>query len=324
MQRSNLSLRGLEIFQLIAKSGSASKVSKETGLSISTISHHLRGVEESLGMDLVDHSKRPMILTPAGVIFARHVEEGLRVIRRGETELMSGNLSQVRDLRLGIVDELDSEVAPELAQQLSLAMPNCTFKHLNRPSHAILHMLHEKKLDVGVATRPIADVSDLIEFPLLRDPFVIALPINATETPEDCLAGRSKMPFLRYSQNLIIGNLIELHLRRTRVSLPNRFEFESNHSLLGMVAEGRGWAITTPASYNRAKRYQNRIALHAFQNKAFSRVLAVYCSDLYPRATAELIADIVRSLLSSHFVIPILDSLPWLSPDFYVLDPSST
>ena len=319
MERTKLSLRGLEIFQLIAKSGSARSVSDETGLSISTISHHLRSVEESLGVDLVDHSRRPMVLTPAGTIFARYVDDGLTMIRRGETELLSGNLAQVRELRLGIVDDFDSEIAPELAQFLSQAMPKCTFKHLTRPSHDIIRLLHEKKLDIGVATRPLTDISGLVEFPLLRDPFVIALPATATQTPEEFLAGRSELPFLRYSKNLIIGNLIELHLRRTRISLPNRFELESNHSLLGMVAEGTGWAITTPASYNRAKRFQGHIALHAFQNKGFSRVLSLYCTDYYPQATTELVADSLRRLLARQVVEPILQSHPWLAHDFRVL-----
>lgn len=320
MQRTKLSLRGLEIFQLIAKSGSARTVSKETGLSISTISHHLRSVEDSLGIDLVDHSRRPMVLTPAGTIFARYVDDGLRMIRRGETELLSGDLAQVRELRLGIVDDFDSEVAPELAQFLSQAMPRCTFQHLTRPSHDIIRLLHEKKLDIGVATRPISDATGLVEYPLLRDPFVIALPASASGAPEDFLAGRSSLPFLRYSKNLIIGNLIELHMRRTRVSLNNRFELESNHSLLGMVAEGTGWAITTPASYNRAKRFQDRIALHAFQAKGFSRILSLFCNDYYPQATSELVADTMRRLLSRHFVEPILQNHPWLSPDFRVLE----
>ncbi|PIE14617.1 MAG: LysR family transcriptional regulator [Rhodobacterales bacterium] len=320
MSRTNLSLRGLEIFQLIAKTGSVRKVSAETGLSISTISHHLRSVEQSLGVELVDHSRRPMVLTPAGGIFARYAEEGLRIIRRGESEIMSGNLAQVRELRLGIVDDFDSEVAPELTQLLSNAMPQCAFKHLTRPSHDIIRLLLEKKLDIGVATRPLTDNTGLVEIPLLRDPFVIALPVSASQTPEDFLAGRSNLPFLRYSRNLVIGNLVELHLRRTRINLRNRFELESNQSLLGMVAEGTGWAITTPASYHRAKRFKNRIALHAFQNKGFARVLSLFCTDTYPQGTTELAADAMRRLLTRHFVSPILADHPWLSSDFRVFD----
>jgi DNA-binding transcriptional LysR family regulator len=320
MQRTNLSLRGLEIFQLLAKSGSVRKVAAETGLSISTISHHMRSVEESLGVELMDHSRRPMVLTPAGSIFARHVEDGLQAIRRGETELTSGDLTQVRELRFGIVDDFDSEVAPELAQFLAIAMPKCTFKHHTRPSHEILRLLYEQKLDMGVATRPIADTSGLVEMQLLRDPFVIALPAACDEAPEHFLAGRSKLPLLRYSQNQIIGTLIEAQLRRTRTNLPNRFELESNQSILGMVAEGSGWAVTTPASFVRAKRFHEKIVLHPFPGKGFSRTLSLFCSEYYPLNSADLIAQSLRRLISRYFVSPISQKYTWLMHDLRILE----
>lgn len=322
MQRTSLSLRGLEIFQLLAKSGSVRKVAAETGLSISTISHHMRSVEESLGVELLDHSRRPMVLTPAGSIFARHVEDGLQAIRRGETELTAGDLSQVRELRFGIVDDFDSEVAPELAQFLANAMPMCTFKHHTRPSHEILQLLHEQKLDIGVATRPIADLPGLVEIPLLRDPFVIALPSRCEDAPEHLLAGRSKLPLLRYSRHQIIGSLIEAQLRRTRKNLPNRFELESNQSIFGMIAENSGWAITTPASFARAKRFHEKIVLHPFPGKGFSRTLSLFCSKFYPATSADMIAQSLRRLLSRYFVSPISQKYTWLRQDFRVLERS--
>lgn len=320
MQRTGLSLRGLEIFQLVAKSGSVRQVAAETGLSISTVSHHLRGVEECLGVDLLDHSRRPMVLTPEGNIFARHVEEGLRMIRRGETELTSGNLAQVRELRFGIVDDFDSEVAPELAQFMARAMPKCTFKHHTRPSHEIIRLITEKNLDLGVATRPVSDISGLIEYPVLREPFVIALPASLGETPEECLAGHCKLPFLRYSHQQMIGSLIEAHLRRSRINLPNRFELESNQSLLGMVADGSGWAITTPASFVRARRFHDQIVLHPYPGKGFVRTLSLFSTEVFPKATAEMIADALRRLIHRYFVDPISKNYDWLSPGFRVLE----
>ncbi len=320
MQRTNLSLRGLEVFRLVAQSGSIRQVATETGLSISTVSHHLRSIEESLGVSLLDHSRRPMVLTPAGSIFARHVEEGLKIIRRGETELSAGDLAQMRELRFGIVDDFDSEVAPELAQFLARAMPQSAFKHHTRPSHEIIRLLIEHKLEVGVATRPVTETPGLTEYPVLRDPFVIALPASARDAPETFLSGQSNLPFLRYSHLQIIGNLIEAHLRRTRVNLENRFELESNQSLLGMVADGSGWAITTPASFVRAKRFHDQIVLHPYPGKGFARTVSLFATELYPQATAEFIAGALRRLISRYFVGPIAQNYTWLAPGFRILE----
>ena len=320
VNRTNLSMRWLEVFQLVAKSGSIQAVASETGLSVSTVSHHLRSLEDSLGVSLLNHARRPMVLTPTGAIFLKYVEEGLRLLRQGETELTSGNLAEARDLRLGVVDDFDSEVAPALAQFLAQAMPKCTFQHHNRPSHEIIRLLYENKLDVGVATRPVNDLSGLVEFPLLRDPFVLVVPLECELSAEALISGQTDLPFLRYSKNQIIGTLIEAHLRRIRVSLPNRFEMESNQTIIGMVAESSGWAITTPASYMRARRFHNRVTLLPFPGKGFVRTLSLFTTEVYPEMMADMIAATVRRLIARHFIDPIANSYGWLTSDFRLLE----
>jgi DNA-binding transcriptional LysR family regulator len=319
MPSNQLSFQGLTVFLHMSRSGSMQQTAADLGISISTVSHHLRNIEESVGASLLDHKRRPMALTPAGAMFARHVEEGLRCIRLGTNELASGNLPEIRELKLGNVDDFDAEVAPELAQALAKAMPKCAFEHYTRPSHEIIRLLLERKLDAGVATRPANGIGGLVEYPVLRDPFVIALPVSATIPPAVFLEGKSGLPFLRYSRNLLIGNLIEAHLRRIKVSLPNRFELESNQSMMGMVADGSGWAITTPACYFRAKRFHGRIALVPFPGKGFTRTLCLFTTDDYPEAMAEIISGSLRRLISQYFVDPVTRSHPWLSNDFRVL-----
>ena len=319
MQRAKLSLRALEVFLLVAKSGSVQKTASESGLSISTVSHHLRNIEDSVGVGLVDHSRRPMVLTPAGSIFARYAEEGLGLIRRGATELVSGNLAEVRELRLGNLDDFDSEVAPELVQLLARAMPQCTFKHHTRPSHEIIRLLFENKLDAGVATRPATDATGLVEYPLLRDPFIVAIPSSSTQPPENFLNGQSDIPFLRYARTQTIGKLIEAHFQRIKVSLPNRFELESNQSIMGMVAGGNGWTVTTPASFARASRFHGQIALYPLPRKGFTRTLSLYTLDAYPVNMAEMMAKLLRQLIARYFVEPVTQSHVWLTDDFRIL-----
>ena len=74
MQETDLSLKWLEVFKLTAALGSVRAAAKETGLSISTVSHHLRSLETKLGVNLLDHKRRPLVLTPAGREFLKYVE----------------------------------------------------------------------------------------------------------------------------------------------------------------------------------------------------------------------------------------------------------
>ena len=316
----DLTLKGLEVFQAVAKSGSIQAVAEDSGLSISTVSHHLKTLENGLGVSLLDHGRRPMVLTPTGAVFLQHVEEALRIIRRGEIELTSGSLEGARTLRLGLVDDFDGEIAPELATMLAQLMPQCTFRHKTRPSHEILALIADHKLDVAVATRPHNDLPGLIEYPLLRDPFVVAVPAASAYSAEDFIAGRGDLPFLRYPQSQMIGSQIETHLRRRRLSFEKRYELESNQMLLAMVAGGAGWAITTAASFMRAKRLHNDIDLQPVPGTGVARSLSLFTSELYAPSVPRVIYVALHRLIGQRIVDPATSEMPWLASSFLLLD----
>lgn len=316
----SLSLRWLEVFQLIAKSGSIQKVAAETGLSISTVSNHLRSLETALGVELVDHGRRPMGLTPAGEVFSRYVREGLTVLKRGEAEIRSGNWKHATALRLALIDDFDNQVAPELFRFLAHALPRCNFRHFTRPSHEIIAKLQEHKLDAGVATRPADKTDGLAEYPLLRDPFIVILPEAYGGTVEDVLKSDADLPFLRYSRDYTIGKQIEVQLTRSKFSLPNRFELECNHSIVGLVAEGGGWAVTTVASFGRAQRFHDSIKALPFPGRNFVRTLSLFTTDVYPASTSRLIHKALSKLIKQNYCDPINSRYRWLENDFRVLE----
>lgn len=316
MLRSDLSLKWLEVFQFTATLGSIQKVAQETGLSISTVSHHLRSLENRLGVDLLDHSRRPMVLTPAGSIFLKYVDEALTMIRKGQAAIVFGNVLEAQRLRLGLIEDFDSDIAPELAVHLASGMPNCDFIHRTCASHAILELLRQRQIDLGVANRPSEKALDLLETPFLRDPFVLAAPSNSKNSPEELLAGNSTLPFLRYSTSQHISQQIETHMRRLRISLPNRFEVESNQTMMAMIAAGSGWAITTPLSFMRAQRFHSQVQLHPFPGKGFAREIFILTTPECAEATQMFVSNTLRSLVQKRVLQPALEVMPWLGGTF--------
>ncbi|WP_293573292.1 LysR family transcriptional regulator [Phaeobacter sp.] len=314
-----LSLRWLEVFQLVSKSGSIQTVARESGLSISTVSNHLRSLETALGVELVDHSRRPMALTPAGVVFARYTNEGLIALKQGEAEMRSGSWQHAIDLRVALLDDFDNEIGPELFQTLSTALPRCSFRHYTRPSHEIIEKLQAQKLDAGVATRPLGVLPDLTEYPLMRDPFILVVPSSYSGKTEDLITADAVLPFLRYSRDHTIGKQIETQLNRLKISLPNRFELECNQSIIGLVAENSGWAVTTAASYHRAQRFHDKVKVVRFPGKNFARTVSLFTTNYYPAATSQLIHEIVQKSLHHHFVDPIGRRFPWLAEELTIL-----
>ena len=103
------------------------------------------------------------------------------------------------------------------------------------------------------------------------------------------------------------------------MNLPNRFELESNQSIIGMVADGSGWAITTPASYLRARRFHRQVTLHPFPGKGFVRMLSLFTTEVYVLQVAEMILANLRRLIELHFMKSAIAEMPWLAESFYLM-----
>ncbi|WP_298837913.1 LysR family transcriptional regulator [uncultured Roseobacter sp.] len=312
MHRSKLSLKSLELFRETARCGQIRTVAREAGLSVSTVSHHLSQLEEALGVALLDHARRPMALTAEGAAFLEYVDDALDILRKAESAALTGRLSDVRNLRLALIEDFDSSVAPDLARLLARDMTSCRFVHLTRPSHDILALLHSRKIDIGIATRPQSPPDGMTEWPVLRDPYVLAMPAGASAAPADMLSSQSDLPFLRYSDDQLIGKQISAHLRRQRIDLPHRFQFESNQSLMGMIADGTGWAITTPTNYLRARRFRDRVKIAPLPGREFARYISVFARADFDPMTTQIVRNHMRSLISDSVVTPAVDKMPWL------------
>ncbi len=318
MKLSQMSLKWLEVFQLTARHGSVKLAAQHSGLSVSTVSHHLRCLEDALGCHLLDHAKRPMALTVQGTLLLPYVEAAIAILDNGTIAVFSDQITETRNLRLGLIEDFDSEVAPLLARQLAASLPKCQFSHYTRPSHEVIDLIRRRELDIGVAAQPSFEVEGVNEYPLLRDPFVLAVPADSDLVAEDYVEGRTTLPLIRYSQRQLIGARIETQLRRMKLSPPNRFEFESNQSVLGLVAEGQGWAITTPTNYYRALRFQSRLKLLPFPGRGFSRYISVYTSPGYGSGVVDLVVTTLRLQIQSMVIDPTTDKMPWLKAGFHL------
>ena len=321
--RKGLNLRWLEIFQLCARNGSLRETASETGLSISTVSQHLRSLEDHLGVALFNHARRPMVLTPKGHVFLRDIDIALQTIRKAQAEASAGDLAEISYLRLGTIEDLESDVIPDLAVHLSHQMPDCDFLYHTATSHEIIEMLRDRELDIGIATTPPDRLRDLQDRPLLRDPFVIVLPAGVEPPLAEVMKEGFRLPFLQFSSDLMIARQIEAQLRRVGLSLPHKFECGSNQTLMAMVAAGTGWTITTPLLFSRAKRFQPKLRMQPFPGKRFSRTLSLITTPDCSRMVLDIVNGRLRSALDAQVIRPLVETMPWLENQFRLVDGDS-
>jgi DNA-binding transcriptional LysR family regulator len=181
-------------------------------------------------------------------------------------------------------------------------------------------MLRNRELDLGITTTPPERFPDLLDRPLLRDPFVVVLPTKTDLDLADVVAGKSRLPFLQFSNDLIISGQIAAQLRRIGIALPNKFQAGSNKTLMAMVAAGAGWTITTPLLFSHAQRFHPLLRMHPFPAKRFARTLSLVSTPDCSRSILEIINSKARSALVKEIITPLHESAPWLKDTFNLID----
>ncbi|OIQ25813.1 MAG: LysR family transcriptional regulator [Alphaproteobacteria bacterium MedPE-SWcel] len=320
MLMKGVTLRGLEVFEALAKSGSVAQAAYITGLSQPAVSQQLRNLEKALGSELVDHGRRPMVLTAAGRNFLSRTQAVLSELRLAQSELTVMDLSHLPALALGLIDDFDNDLTPRLATILADSLTKCRFKMVTASSHDIYRAMESKDLHIGIAASTGELRNTVTEYPLVEDPFILVAPRGCITDPEDVGNQLNHLPLLRYARDQLISQQIESHLNRNKVDFDDRFEIGSHLALMAMVARRIGWAITTPLGYMRALRFHDDIDVFALPFAGFSRRISLFSQSDWPDTVPVEVASTMRRLVQSQVITPAVNRLPWLAGQLRVIE----
>ena len=315
-----ITLRGLEVFEALAASGSVAQAAEATGLSQPAVSQQLRNLEAALGTDLVDHRRRPMRLTSAGRGFLARTEAVLSELRLAQSELTVMDLSHLSTLSVGLIDDFDNDLTPRLVTILADSLTGCRFKMITAPSLEIGEALQKRMLHIAIAASSGEVLNGIVEYPLVRDPFMLVVPRGMVADSPVQFEALEELPFLRYAREQLISQQIEAYLTRQQLKLEQRFEIGSHLALMAMVGRRIGWAITTPLGYMRAARFHDQIEAYPLPGPEVSRTISLFAGADWADRVPRDVAATMRRLVQSHMIDAAVGRLPWLAGQLRVLE----
>jgi len=317
--QTRMTLWGIEIFLAVVEEGSFSGAAKRLGASISAVSQQISNLENTLGSRLIDRAARPVALTPAGGVFLRRARTIISEADQAHAELSLLDISSLTRLRLGVIEDFDADVTPRLLSDMSAELSRCHFVLETGASYHLAAMLEARALDVIVAADLDLSVEWMDVHPLLSDPFMVAAPKGAISPGGDVLAQLLELPFIRYSGRQMMGRQIEAHLGKLGLSIPERFELDSYHAIMAMVASGAGWTITTPLGHMRAHRFRDEVSVMPLPFEPLSRRISLFARREVMGEMPANIAGRLRPLLQDMVVTPLTGEMPWLKGALAVL-----
>jgi len=132
MHRIGVHLKALRAFEAAGRLSSISRAAEELRVSHSTVSHHVKGLEQALGVSLFERRDRSVVLTPEGAALLPVLSDSFVAIATALSELRPANTSQ--SLRVTVTpsfanrwlvpnllgfraehDNIDVQVSPSLA-----------------------------------------------------------------------------------------------------------------------------------------------------------------------------------------------------------------
>lgn len=314
-----VTLWAIEAFVATAEEGAVSAAARRLGASPSAISQQLSALETALGAVLIDRTTRPATLTHAGEIFQRRARRILAEAQQARAEVAALDLADLTDFRLGMIEDFDADVTPRLLSDMAEELKLCQFSLETGPSHRMFDALDHGDLDVIVAADIGARADWMETHPLLHEPFVAALPPGRCAEGADLLPLLQTLPLIHYTQRHHMGRRIAAHLTAQNLFFDRRFELDSYHAIMAMVAGGAGWTILTPLGYLSAQRFRHQVDLHPLPFAPLTRQISLSARRGVLQDMPERMAGRLRPLLQEMVVTPAIRDMPWLAGELRVL-----
>lgn len=239
-----MNIETLRIFCDVVQHQSFSRGAKMNEVSQSAATQSVHRIERYFGIQLVDRSKRPFVLTPEGLATYEGFREVLELFDSVEARVRSLRMEIAGSVRVASIYSVGlhdmSRCMQDFMRQYPKAKVRLEYLRPNKVYDAVLNA----EVDLGLVSYPTAS-PDLNVIPLRTEQMVVVCP------PSHPLAARKTvtaehlqgMDFVAFDRDLSIRKEIDRHLRQRGVTIRVAMEFDNIETIKQAVQIGAGVSI---------------------------------------------------------------------------------
>ena len=143
-----MTLKQMEVFVAIAEAGSFSKGAEKSGITQSTASQHIMGLEEELGMRLFDRGRGGALLTEAGKLFFSRADRILSDCSGSRAAIRRFLCMEDVTLRVGASDVPGAWMIPSILVQFQKMHPKVRLEVVQGNSRSVLRKLADEEIEI--------------------------------------------------------------------------------------------------------------------------------------------------------------------------------
>lgn len=244
-----MQLRSLEIFCSVCEFRSFSRAGSEFSLTQSAVSQSIQQLEEGLGVQLVDRSRRPLVLTRAGEFYLNRVQPLLRSYHRIEQEVRSLGEKVAGELNVGAIYSIGSTYMPAAKQEFRLRHPEVNVRFDYSSSEGVAAMVEDGSVDIGLVSYA-RSTSRIRAVPWQQEPMrlICAADHPFAKFPEVDLKQINGCELVGFGSSLKVRRAVDSFLVRNGVSVDVTMEFDNIDSMIRAVEANQGMSILPEAT----------------------------------------------------------------------------
>lgn len=255
-------LTDLKLFLLVAETGSITAGAARAHLALASASARVRGMEDALGVPLLQRSRRGVEPTDAGRTLLHHarlITQQMEKMRADLGEYATGLKGHVRLL---CNTSALTEFLPDALAAFMAAHPHVNVDLEERLSSDIVQAMRDDLADIGIVTDSV-DSSGLETRLFCEDRLVLALP--PAHPLGKGLRRNASLPFATTVAHDFIGlagdSALQLYLGEQATRLGRRLRYRvrvrSFDAVCRMVASGAGLAVLPESAVLRSRDASN-------------------------------------------------------------------
>jgi DNA-binding transcriptional LysR family regulator len=298
--RPGLTIRAIEIFVTVGKSGSMSAAAERLSLSQPAISQAIGIMENALGIQLFDRSFRPPAMTLQATALMKYAEAIIDSIEKFDGALRLGHMAQLPSLRIGMLNSFAATMGPFIIDRLQHIAAELTVDSGYGATR--LKCVADREFDFIVTSDESPPPPEVQMLPILTEPMLVVYPESYKGDPTKLQKLSADLDLIRFGRDPFLISRIDQSLRAKGIAPPHRYHLDTNEAALQMVAAGSGWTILPPLAIYRALGRGEAFRVALYPEETMTRTLMVVLRNDEGIHVAEQIHAAAVGALRQHFL----------------------
>lgn len=236
----------LSLFRLVAEQRSFTRAAVQAGLTQSAVTRQIRGMEEKLGVPLLDRTTRSVTPTPAGAWLLNESRRLLGdvdgVLRQMQEEFAAAK----KTVQLGVSRSISLSYLPGFFHANLRRAPEVACRLRYDTGEAIVRALEANELDVGVICPPSRTPSTLHVTHTFGDAFTLIAPTSLAETfpkrprKDDLQRWAAAQSWLLLDEKSQTGRRLRAWMGTHHCKVEPTLRLDSYDLIINLVALGMG------------------------------------------------------------------------------------